>query len=1014
MKGKNIGLKAVAVILSVFCIFGTLAVLSFAEDSGDVKITVTEKNLGGKYGDIVPTDKNLKALKTKYTFYGDSTMLYFMVFSKGQSTSNCAVEIYSKSSCAEDSLVTSYSNSLGKSGSRSLSINWKFKKIHSGKYYGKSYIYTESNGKKTVDTTTVRTFTVTVNRVGKQTVKLSSVKNGNGFVTVSWAELPSATKYRIYRKLSGDKEWTTVANIKSGNSSYKDTTAKSGKKYIYTVKAYDGSYASLYNKTGLSVLYLAAPALKSVNGSGTSGVPKITWGKVSGAKGYYVYRKGGSLSNSDWIKIATVSAGTTSYTDKKGTSTDWKYNYTVKAYNGKTASASKGSLEFNYLKAPSVNSLKLTVDGITVKWKDTNNLKYKYKVYRKASGDKNWTAIATVSDLSFTDTTVKSGKKYTYTVKSVYKTNSGAYNGTGKTTAFLGAPSASLTVSGDGIMNIKWKAVSGAKGYYVYRKTADTSWVKIATIKSGKTVSYTDNSKKVSGTEYYYTVKSYNDSVASSHYNTKAYTLYLESVTLTAENTAEGIKLCRTSSSGGAESYNIYKKSSEGEKVLLFENTAEEVFTDTEVTPGENYKYSIEAVCGKYTSSDTSVKINCVGIPVVTDAVCTEDGVKVLWETVPGADAYYIYRKTVDGEWTAIGSYSLNEFTDTDDGCTQTKYFYTVGAAMGTDKGYFDQTGVSNFINEPAVTAEFALVGEESEKVPTAKVTWNNDLLIDSYELYKTAKDGEPVLLGTFTKDDIKHEEETVTYDECFIYEDAELTQGVSYTYTVKAVKDGKFIPEVVSDSVKWDFPPIEAVSFELFKTEGTPATEETEAVSGGIIVKWSPVEFASSYEILRKCNAEDDWAVVATVEKSAEEIEFYTYTDSTILRDTEYIYTVKGVADDRDSEFDTEGISVILYTPSEGVAPALELVNIGSEEAPVTAVKITWGQVTGAAVYEIYRKTADTEWTFVDSFLIPAENVCTDENIECNTEYFYKVVAKAFDRTVNQDEEGASIIWEV
>ena len=73
--------------------------------------------------------------------------------------------------------------------------------------------------------------------------------------------------------------------------------------------------------------------MKSVT-STTKGV-KLTWGKVTGAEGYYVYRKTGS---GDWKKIGTVNDSTTLYytdkTAKKGTT----YKYTVRAFKGTTNS----------------------------------------------------------------------------------------------------------------------------------------------------------------------------------------------------------------------------------------------------------------------------------------------------------------------------------------------------------------------------------------------------------------------------------------------------------------------------------------------------------------------------------------------------------------------------------------------------------------------------------------------------------------------------------------------------
>lgn len=68
-------------------------------------------------------------------------------------------------------------------------------------------------------------------------------------------------------------------------------------------------------------------------------------------------------------------------------------------------------------------------------------------------------------------------------------------------------------------MTIKWTKVSGASGYYLYRKNADGKYEKIKTITSGSTVSYNDKDANTSGNTYSYKLYAYkkdNDTVAKS------------------------------------------------------------------------------------------------------------------------------------------------------------------------------------------------------------------------------------------------------------------------------------------------------------------------------------------------------------------------------------------------------------------------------------------------------------------------------------------------------------------
>ncbi|MGN1316615.1 MAG: leucine-rich repeat protein [Acutalibacteraceae bacterium] len=163
------------------------------------------------------------------------------------------------------------------------------------------------------------------------TPKLSSVANGSGKVTVKWSKVTGASSYTVYRKTYSNGKWSGWSKIgTTKNTYYNDTKVSSGKYYKYTVRATNGDYSSSYNSTGLKIKYLSVASLKSAV-SQKAGV-KVTWGKVTGAKGYEVYRK--TYSNgkwSGWTKIKTVSSGSTvSYTDKsakKGVT----YKYTVRA-----------------------------------------------------------------------------------------------------------------------------------------------------------------------------------------------------------------------------------------------------------------------------------------------------------------------------------------------------------------------------------------------------------------------------------------------------------------------------------------------------------------------------------------------------------------------------------------------------------------------------------------------------------------------------------------------------------
>ncbi len=102
-----------------------------------------------------------------------------------------------------------------------------------------------------------------------------------------------------------------------------------GKKHVYTVRAYNGSKTSSYDKKGLTIRRLTNPSMVSAKGS-KSGV-KVTWKKVKSAVTYDIYRK---KPGGKYTKIATVKGGSkVTYTDKKAKK-GVTYYYTARACSG--------------------------------------------------------------------------------------------------------------------------------------------------------------------------------------------------------------------------------------------------------------------------------------------------------------------------------------------------------------------------------------------------------------------------------------------------------------------------------------------------------------------------------------------------------------------------------------------------------------------------------------------------------------------------------------------------------
>lgn len=137
-----------------------------------------------------------------------------------------------------------------------------------------------------------------------------------------------------------------------------------------------------------------------------------------------------------------------------------------------------------------------------------------YEVCQYNSSTKQYSRVASATGTSYTRGSLKTGQKYTFKIRA-YKTVNGEkiYGSYSKAVSAKPTLSSAAGVkaknSKKGTVLVSWKKVSGASGYEVYRSTKKSSgFKKVAAVKKGSTVKYTDKKLK-KGRTYYYKVKAY-------------------------------------------------------------------------------------------------------------------------------------------------------------------------------------------------------------------------------------------------------------------------------------------------------------------------------------------------------------------------------------------------------------------------------------------------------------------------------------------------------------------------
>lgn len=288
---------------------------------------------------------------------------------------------------------------------------------------------------------------------GQQPGYVSSITakvSGSNKVTVTWKKAKNATSYRVYYKQAGGK-WKTLANVKG--TKYTHTSSRKyplteGKKYVYTVKAYNryGRKWGSYDRKGKTVTIPAIPGKVNVTKVKANSYQEVqvNWSKAKNATSYHVYYKEAGARN--WRKIDSVSGRYTSFKHCSSKSFPLepgkKYVYTVKAYNGnfkKWGSYNTKGWSVSVPKKPEgkvPGTVKLCYVSATTDWEGVENAT-SYCIYYKESGAKNWVKIATVgSNTQFyihessSAYPLKASCKYLYTIRAYNSASKkwGGYN----------------------------------------------------------------------------------------------------------------------------------------------------------------------------------------------------------------------------------------------------------------------------------------------------------------------------------------------------------------------------------------------------------------------------------------------------------------------------------------------------------------------------------------------------------------------------------------------------------
>ena len=341
------------------------------------------------------------------------------------------------------------------------------------------------------------------------TVKLEN----NTSASLNWSKVSGAAKYKIYYRKSTSSDYT-YKSITSGLS-YKFSGLASGTKYIFKIipcTNMSGSYVSddSYKTVSVTTKPNAVSNLKATL-YGHDDI-NLSWSKVAGADGYYIYYK--KSTSKTWSSAKAV---TNCEYKIKYLADNIKYDFKVESYKKDGSAILKGSTKTTscYTTRNLSSPSKVTVtlygyDDVKLSWSKVTYAKA-YKIYYKTSSAKSYSYKGTTTNNYMNFVNLSDGVKYyfkvvpctyvnkTYFADDSYKTSS-IY-----TLKKISTPKVAKYSSGK--VKISWTNISGESGYQISQSTSKSKTKIVSTYKTTSGKSKTIKATK--GKTYYYKVRAY-------------------------------------------------------------------------------------------------------------------------------------------------------------------------------------------------------------------------------------------------------------------------------------------------------------------------------------------------------------------------------------------------------------------------------------------------------------------------------------------------------------------------
>lgn len=350
-------------------------------------------------------------------------------------------------------------------------------------------------------------------------------------------------------------------------------------------------------------------------------------------------------------------------------------------------------------------------------------------------------------------------------------------------------------------------------------------------------------------------------------------------------------------------------------------------------------------------------------------------GARISWSEIENADFYQIYATTGDSDdFTYIGSTTINSYAASlgmggEEVPASSITKYKIKAVNNTSE-YADSDFSNEFVYLYVGQEPYLMANQILEQGKDAGLLIHWSAIVCSH-LYRTSSlDGEKKLLADFGEDMTKN-----------YYEDTDLVNGVTYTYTLQlyTVYKGKEYSDISTD-IEIEYYDDDPLDTSLGKCE----IKEAQFKNNKASIQFTPAGNSIVSQCLVSDNNGKSWFDAFNFLGSGNS---FVDLDGVEFGKT-YLVKVKSFDGEltglyrRRSEY-SETITVTM-------PEALEKVEVEAEMVNSTLTHLTWNKTVDADYYTVYRKNNGVWETLYNKIY---DTSCFDSTITKGNIYYYKVV---------------------